>query len=283
MTMSASPETAVVTNLAPNHLDVHKDMAEYTDSKKNIFLYQYPADKLVLNLDNEVTNGFIPEAKGTVSLFSRRNTVDNGFYCADGVIYETINGSSEKILETKDIFLPGDHNIENYMAAFAAVRGIVSHEVMCEVAKTFTGVEHRIEFVRELNGVKYYNDSIASSPSRTIAGLKAFKQKVILMAGGKDKGVPFDELGVEILDKTKALVLTGFTADKIERAVLDAPNYYKDYTMVKVEDFRDAVIKTSEIAEPGDVVIMSPACTSFDRFKNFAERGKLFKEIVNSL
>ena len=283
MTMSASPETAVVTNLAPNHLDVHKDMAEYTEAKKNIFKYQNTDNRLILNLDNEITSGFIAEAQGCVSLFSRKTAVTDGFYCDDGIIYEVIYGKTEKIIETKDIFLPGDHNIENYMAAFAAVRGLVNHEVMREVAKMFTGVEHRIEFVRELNGVKYYNDSIASSPSRTIAGLKSFNQKVILMAGGKDKGVPFDELGAEILERTKAVVLTGLTADKIEQAVLNAPNYYKDFTMVKFDDFRDAVIKTSEIAQSGDIVIMSPACTSFDRFKNFAERGKLFKEIVNSL
>ena len=283
MTMSASPETAVVTNLAPNHLDVHKDMVEYTDAKKNIFIHQKQGDRLILNLDNDVTSSFIPEAKFSLSLFSRKAAVKDGFYCSDGVIYEAFEGNIEKIIDTKDIFLPGVHNIENYMAAFAAVRGLVSHDVMRDVAKTFTGVEHRIEFVRQPNGVKYYNDSIASSPSRTMAGLKSFDQKVILMAGGKDKGVPIDELGIEIMERTKALVLTGFTADKIEQAVLSAPNYYKDFTMVKIDDFRDAVIKTSEIAQSGDIVIMSPACTSFDRFKNFAERGKLFKEIVNSL
>lgn len=283
MTMDASPETAVVTNLAPNHLDVHKDMAEYTNAKKNIFLHQSETGRLILNLDNAITSAFAPEAKGSVSFFSRRSAVTDGVFCESGVIYEVTADKTEKIIDTADIFLPGDHNIENYMAAFAAVRDLVSYDVMREVAKTFTGVEHRIEFVRELDGVKYYNDSIASSPSRTIAGLKSFKQKVILIAGGKDKGVPFDELGKEILIRTKALVLTGLTADKIEKAVLDAPNYKAGYNMVKVVEFRDAVVEASRLAEPGDIVIMSPACTSFDRFKNFAERGKLFKEIVNSL
>ncbi|MBQ8974285.1 MAG: UDP-N-acetylmuramoyl-L-alanine--D-glutamate ligase, partial [Oscillospiraceae bacterium] len=175
------------------------------------------------------------------------------------------------------------HNVENFMAAFAAVRGMVSHENMRKVASQFRGVPHRIELVREKDGVKYYNDSIASSPSRTMAGLKCFDKKVILIAGGKDKGVPFDELGGEIVKRVKKLVLTGLTADKIKQAVVGAADYNGTPEIFTVEDFKDTVVTASKLAEPGDVVILSPACTSFDRFRNFEERGNLFKEIVNGL
>jgi UDP-N-acetylmuramoylalanine--D-glutamate ligase len=202
-----------------------------------------------------------------------------GMYCENGAIY--FNGS--KIMDTDEILLPGVHNIENYMAAFAAVWGLVPPEICRQVAKTFAGVEHRIELVREKNGVKYYNDSIASSPSRTIAGLRSFKQKVILIAGGKDKGVPFDVLGDEIIEHVKTLVVTGLTADKIRDAVVNCPAYQGQPNIIHEPDFKNAVLAASDAAEAGDIVILSPACTSFDRFKNFAERGKYFKEIVMGL
>ncbi|MBR7081452.1 MAG: UDP-N-acetylmuramoyl-L-alanine--D-glutamate ligase [Oscillospiraceae bacterium] len=283
MTMKSSPDIAVVTNLAPNHLDVHRDMGEYVAAKKNIFLHQSENGRVILNLDNAITASFAPEARGEVCYFSRKSAVTDGFYCMGGVIYDAHDGELDDVMNASEIFIPGDHNIENFLAAFAAVRGLVSRETMRSIAVTFDGVEHRIEFVRELDGVKYYNDSIASSPSRTIAGLKAFKQKVILIAGGKDKGVPFDELGAEILMRAKALVLTGLTAEKIKTAVLNAPNYRDGYPIIVKDDFRGAVLAASEMASEGDIVLLSPACTSFDKFKNFAERGKLFKEIVNSL
>ena len=279
MTIQQSPDIAVVTNLAPNHLDVHKDMQEYVDAKKNIFRYQNQSDRLVLNYDNDITRGFIPESKaGELFLFSRRQRV-MGMYCENGTIY--FNGS--KIMDTDEILLPGVHNIENYMAAFAAVWGLVPPEICRQVAKTFAGVEHRIELIREKNGVKYYNDSIASSPSRTIAGLRSFKQKVILIAGGKDKGVPFDVLGDEIIEHVKTLVVTGLTADKIRDAVVNCPAYQGQPNIIHEPDFKNAVLAASDAAEAGDIVILSPACTSFDRFKNFAERGKYFKEIVMEL
>ena len=280
MTMSGSPSRAVVTNVAPNHLDKHRDMEEYVNAKKNIFQNAPHPEVVVLNADNEITRSFAPWAGEGVRYFSRRDIVENGAYCRNGAIYAGLQGKAQRLMSASEIFIPGEHNVENYLAAFAMLYGEVKEESMIEVAKTFRGVEHRIELVRELRGVKYYNDSIASSPSRTRAGLRSFPDKVILIAGGKDKGVPFDSLGQDIREHVKTLVLTGLTADKIEKAALDA-GY--EGPIVKKEDFREAVLAASEAARPGDTVILSPACTSFDRFRNFAERGNTFKEIVMGL
>ena len=283
MTMKKSPDIAVVTNIAPNHLDVHLNMDEYVAAKKNICLYQDSKGIAVLNADNAAAAAFINECAGEIRLFSRRKSVDNGYFLEDSGICSAKKGLVSKILDTSEIKIPGNHNIENYMAAFAATEDFVTHKTMRKVAAFFGGVEHRIELVRELRGVRYYNDSIASSPSRTAAGLNSFDRRVILIAGGKDKGVPFDELGELICKRVKTLVLTGFTAEKIRLAVINSPGY--DGTLpIYVEDgFADAVLRASEAAAEGDIVILSPACTSFDRFKNFAERGNLFKDIVNGL
>lgn len=282
MTMTKSPDIAVVTNLAPNHLDIHKDMDEYVWAKKNIFVHQ-TGGVLVLNEDNAITASFIGEEKGELRTFSRLAPTQNGACVSGGVLSLVGKEGIIPVVAAGDIFLPGLHNVENYLAAFAAVKDFVSVETMAKVAKTFTGVEHRIEFVRKLNGVSYYNDSIASSPSRTTAGLHAFEQKVILIAGGKDKGVPFDGLAEEIITHVKTLVVTGATAETIYSCVLNSPNYKGAPIVVREDDFKAAVIAASKQAEDGDVVLLSPACTSFDRFKNFAERGKYFKEIVNAL
>ena len=280
MTIKKSPKVAVITNLAPNHLDWHTGMDEYIMAKTHIFLNDPQPDRVVLNLDNEITKSFIPSVKGECLAFSRKSVPENGFYTENGRIY-FINGSSrEKIMPTDEIFIPGVHNIENYMAAFAAVWNLASEDAMIKTAKEFRGVEHRIEFVRELHGIKFYNDSIASSPSRTTAGLRSFKDKVILIAGGKDKGVPFDSLGAEIVEHVKKLIVTGFTAEKIKAAALNA-----GFTgeLILEPEFEKAVESAYKAAESGDTVILSPACTSFDRFKNFSERGRYFKEIVMGL
>lgn len=283
MTMKKSPETAVVTNVAPNHLDIHRDMNEYVDAKRAVFKYQTAENRVVFNFDNDITRDFALEAKGKVLYFSRHGHVENGVFCENGVIYSAVNGNCKKLLDAAEIRIPGVHNIENYMAAYCAVCDIVSADTLRKVAKEFGGVEHRIEFVRELRGVRYYNDSIASSPSRTTAGLRAFSQKVILIAGGKDKGVPFDSLGSEIMLHVKKLILTGLTAEKIRTAVEKTEGYCGDPPIVIEPEFENAVKRASEEAESGDVVILSPACTSFDRFNNFEERGNYFKEIVNGL
>ena len=226
MTMQTSPHIAVTTNLAPNHLDVHKDYQEYVDAKANIFTHQTAGDIAVFNADNADTVRQAAKAVGEVRWFSRKQRVDNGVFCENGVIYEAANGTVTPIMETKDVLLPGVHNIENYMAAFAAVRGMVSYETMREIAKTFGGVEHRIELIRTRKGVRWYNDSIASSPSRTIAGLNSFPEQVILIAGGKDKGISYAPLGPVVNDHVKLLLLCGKTAGVIREAVEQAENYH---------------------------------------------------------
>lgn len=285
MTMKRSPRTAVVTNLAPNHLDKHTDMAEYVAAKENIFLHQTQADRVVLNLDNDITRGFAPKAPGVVSWFSYRSEPQGeGAFLRDDTIWWKDGGGARPILRRKDILLPGDHNVENYMAAIAAVLGQVSEETITAFAKTFGGVEHRIELCGEIKGVRYYNDSIASSPSRTIAGLRAFPQKVILIAGGYDKHIPFDVLGPEVVEHVKALYLTGDTAPKI-RAAVEAATGYDPATLPIVEtaDLAGVVEEAYQFAGAGDVVLMSPACASFDHYQNFMERGQAFKDLVEQL
>ena len=284
MTMDTSADIAVVTNLAPNHLDVHKGMEEYIAAKKNIFLYQNAQQKVVLNRDNDITYSFVPEAKGQVTLFSRQNPLDEGVVLEDGIICVKKDGNTRKVLPVADILLPGVHNIENYEAAIGAVDGLVPDETIRQFAATFGGVEHRIELVRERNGVKYYNDSIASSPSRTMAGLRSFQQKVILIAGGYDKHIPYDVLGPDLVAHVKAMVLTGATAPKIQAAAEQAPGYDPQALPIyTIDDFADAVHKAVELAQPGDIVILSPASASFDKFKNFMVRGDTFKDLIRAL
>ena len=278
-----SPHTAVITNLSPNHLDIHKDMEEYVAAKENLDLHQKADDVLILNRDNAVTHSFVPKARGRVLEFSRLTEPEQGVFLRDGVIWRK-GETLEKVLDQSDILLPGIHNVENYMAAILAVGDRVSTENIRAVARSFGGVEHRIELVREKDGVRYYNDSIASSPTRTIAGLRSFDQKLILIAGGYDKHVPFEPLGPEIVDHVKTLILTGATAPKIEAAVLAAPNYAPGSPeILHEEDFYEAVRLASRVAKPGDVVILSPAGPAFDKFKNFAVRGKEYKRTVMDL
>lgn len=278
-----SPHIAVVTNLSPNHLDIHKDMEEYVTAKENIYLHQQPGDLLILNRDNEITHAFASKAKGRVLEFSRLTEPEQGVFLKDGALWRK-GERTEKIMDQSEILLPGVHNVENYMAAILAVGELVSDETIRAVARSFGGVEHRIELVREKDGVRYYNDSIASSPSRTIAGLRSFSQKLILIAGGYDKHVPFEPLGPEIVEHVKLLILCGATAPKIEAAVLNAPNYTPGSPeILHEEDFYEAIRLASRAARPGDVVILSPAGPAFDKFKNFMVRGKEFKKTVMAL
>ena len=285
MTMDLSPHITVVTNLAPNHLDVHKSMGEYISAKENIFLHQTAADRVILNADNDITRSFVDTAPGAVTLFSRKEEPEgSAVFLREEAIWLRDGEEERMVLPRKEILLPGDHNVENYMAAIAAVKDLVPDEVIRTFAAKFSGVEHRIELVRKLNGVRYYNDSIASSPTRTIAGLKCFPEKVILIAGGYDKHIPFDELGPEIVSHVKRLVLTGDTASKIRAAVESAPNYSEGAPVIEeYHDFTDAVLAAHRAAGEGDVVILSPACASFDKFKNFMERGEAFKKIIRDL
>jgi UDP-N-acetylmuramoylalanine--D-glutamate ligase len=280
MTMKKSPNIAVVTNLAPNHLDIHKSMDEYIAAKENIFLHQTEMDKAVFNQDNEITRALSAKAKGNVVLFSRQESLEQGVSLREDAIW--CNGRA--VLPLSDILLPGVHNVENYMAAIAALDGMVPDECIRSYAGSFGGVAHRIELVRIKDGVRYYNDSIASSPTRTIAGIHSFQEKVILIAGGYDKKIPFDVLGPEILAHVKCLILTGTTAPKIKAAVEQATTDTKSQTnIIELDDFTQAILAAAQQAEPGDVVLFSPACASFDRFKNFEERGLAFKKIILDL
>ena len=282
MTMKHSPHIAVVTNLAPNHLDVHRDMAEYVAAKENIFRHQSGEDVAVFNADNDITAEQSRRAPGRARLFSRQDEVADGVFLRGEDIVCRSGGYERVVMTAGDIKIPGVHNVENYMAAIAAVDGLVPDEVIRDFAREFGGVEHRIELVRTYRGVRYYNDSIASSPSRTIAGLRSFHEKVILIAGGYDKHIPFDVLGPEIVEHVKLLVLCGATADKIRAAVENAPGYQPGKPeILDVTPFTAAVEAARDRAQPGDVVTLSPACAAFDQFKNFAERGKFFKSIVN--
>ena len=284
MSMEQSPHIAVITNISPNHLDYHHTMEEYVRAKKNIFLHQGAGDRLILNYDNSGTRAMAEEAVCPVTWFSRREKLEEGVYLRDGAIWLTNEQGSREVLPLDLIQLPGDHNVENYMAAIAAVDGIVPDKCVRAVAQRFQGVEHRIEFVRELDGVRYYNDSIGTSPTRTTACLESFPQKVILIAGGYDKGVPFTQLGIEIVDRVKTLVLTGDTAPAIRQAVEAAPGYGPNTPEILMAgDLAGAVKEAKSAAQPGDIVVLSPACAAFDRFKNFMERGQVFKQLVQAL
>ncbi len=279
--MKHRPYIAVVTNVTPNHLDWHTDFDEYVNAKKNIFQGQEAGGRVILNYDNQVTREFAKSAQNSV-FFSRNSELDNGvFLQGDVIVRRTDEERIEEILDIRDIRIPGMHNVENYMAAIAAVYGMVGKETIKHVAKSFNGVPHRIEFVREIDGVRYYNDSIASSPARTTAGLKSFDKKVILIAGGYDKKIPFDEFGSVINEYVKKLILVGATSEKIYTAVKNADNYDR-IEIFRESEFESAVNKARDCAQKGDIVILSPACASFDLFKNFEERGNTFKSIVNN-
>jgi len=276
MDMVRSPQRALVTNLAPNHLDIHMDMEEYVEAKKNIFRYQDETGLLVLNADNPITAAF--RGNGVTRFFSRQK---NAYVCLkDGVVCR----DGGEVLPTKDILLPGVHNLENYMAAIAMVEGLVPDECVRQVAKNFGGVEHRIELVRVKDGVKFYNDSIASSPSRTIAGLRSFPERVILIAGGYDKHIPYDVLGPEICQHVKKLFLGGATGPKIRAAVEKCPEYDPEkLEIVDCGGFEPAVRAAADAAKPGDIVLMSPASAAFDQFKNFMVRGTFYKKLIKEL
>lgn len=284
ISMRKSPEIAVVTNVAPNHLDVHADMDEYVEAKKNILLHQGAISRTVLNYDNEITSKFKSFVRGQSLGFSMERPVKSGAWLdTNGYLNMSYRGISAPIMHRDDITILGDHNVANYLAAISAVWGYVGADTICRVAKEFGGVEHRIEFVREVSGVKYYNDSIASSPTRTIAGLKAFDQKVILLAGGYDKHIPFEPMADSVIEKVKYLILSGPTAEKIKKAVTENEKYQGLPEIIMVQNLDEGVETARRLAVSGDIVTLSPACASFDAFPNFAVRGNYFKELVNKL
>ena len=284
ISMRKSPDVAVVTNVAPNHLDIHKDMDEYVEAKKNILLHQNAFSRTVLNRDNEITESFRSFVRGQSLGFSMKRRLNNGAWLdSKGILHMAYRGIDVPVLDRKDIAVIGDHNVANYLAAITAVWGYVGVDSINKVAREFGGVAHRIELVRELNGVKFYNDSIASSPTRTIAGLKAFDRKVFLIAGGYDKHIPFEPLMPYLVEKVKTLYLCGDTAQKIEDCLKNYEGYKGSPEIVRTKDIKEATQLAYKAAKSGDIITLSPACASFDAFPNFAASGNYFKEVVNSL
>lgn len=285
ISMRKSPDVAVITNITPNHLDVHGTMDEYIECKTNLIRHQSAFSRTVLSLDNAQTAQLCDMVRGQLSYFSRKSSVNSGaFLREDGFICYNDYGNITQIMHKDDIRIPGIHNVENYLAAISAVWGYVLVEDIVKVAKTFGGVEHRIEFVREKDGVKWYNDSIATSPTRVLAGLNSFSQKLIVIAGGYDKKIPFEPLAQPVNEKVKVLILMGVTADKIEKAVTECEYYNpENLRILRATSMEDAVSKAKDIAKAGDIVTLSPACASFDLYPNFEARGRHFKDIVNNL
>lgn len=293
ISMRKSPEISVVTNISPNHLDVHKDMNEYVEAKKQIFLHQNAFSRTILNFDNKETANMEDLVRGKTIFFSRKENLENkpcGVWIDKNknIVCSSIENCKQKnqiVINISDIKIPGNHNVENYLAAIAAVHDIVTPENIKKVANSFAGVKHRIEFVREVNGVSYYNDSIASSPNRTINGtLSLFDKKIVLIAGGHDKKIPFDSLAKKITEKVSTLILMGQTSKKIMQEIEKLPeNKVKNLKIIKVNSMEEAIENANKIAKVGDIVVLSPASTSFDLYKDFEERGEHFKSLVNSI
>ncbi len=285
ISMRQSPDIAVVTNVAPNHLDMHKDMQEYIDAKRNILLHQNAFSKTILNADNEITRSFASDVRGQTVWFSYHHPVEEGsFLDSEGYLCMAHNGEVTRVLHKSEIRIPGEHNVENYLTAIAAAWGLVSPQTMAKVAKEFGGVEHRIEFVREIGGAKWYNDSIASSPTRTIAGLKSFPHRVILIAGGYDKKIPYEPLAPYINEKVHTLILMGATGPKIEKAVKSDPTFSENQLDIRhVSSMEEAVQTAYQLSKEGDIITLSPASASFDLYPNFEVRGRHYKQLVKEL
>lgn len=286
MTLKKSPQIAVVTNVSPNHLDIHKSYGEYIESKKNIFRFQDKDGIVILNYDNDITRDFALEAKGEVRYFSTKVKLEDGVILDSEIIKISEGKVRRQIIKTDDILLLGKHNIENACTAIAAVRDLVSPEDIVKVLTTFKGVEHRNEYVATIKGAKWYNDSIGSSPTRTIAGLVSFKNKVILIAGGYDKHLDYDGMGKYIVEHVKALILIGQTKEKIKNATikeLETRMPKIDLPIIECETLEDAVNGAYKVSSAGDTIFFSPASASFDMFKNFEERGNKFKDLVLNL
>ena len=286
MDMDISPEVSLVTNIYPDHLNIHRSYEEYQEAKKNIFKHQNENGIVVLNHDNDITRSFAKEANGKVIFFSSKEKLQDGYIYdnSDGMIKYCEDGIRRHLVHKSEIKLRGIHNYENICASFAVTSKFVDIETAVNTIKEFNGVEHRLEFVKEIDGVKYYNDSIGTSPASTIAGLNAFDENIILLAGGSDKGLDYKEVGEAIAEKVGTLILCGPTSLKIEEATKNALiNTGKTIQIYYTNNLEDSVKLAKEKAQSGDIVLLSPASASFDAFKNFAERGEKFKEFVENL
>ena len=291
LTFTKSPEIAIVTNVTPNHLDIHKDYDEYINAKKNIFINQNPDDLLIINYDNEITRSFEKEAKGKVLFFSHKEKLEDGIFFdeKDRIIKVGFEGKIHNLVRQKDMKLIGEHNCENACAAIAATKDLVKTGAIKKTIEEFPGVEHRLEFIRSINNIPWYNDSIGTSPTRTIAGLLSFEQKIVLIAGGYDKHLEYEPIAKPILENCSKLILMGQTADKIEKAVINEIHNEKEegnnieFPIYRCKTLKETIDKALEVAIDGEIVLFSPASASFDLFKNFEERGNKFKELVNDL
>ena len=285
ISMRKSPNVCAVTNVTPNHLDHHKDMQEYIDAKKNILLWQDSTGVCVLNAENDVTRDMAADVKGELRWFSKCRPVENGAYLdEDKVLWSAEGGNAYPVMDLKGIRLRGEHNKDNVCMVYAIVKGLVSDDTFRSVVPDFNGVEHRIEFVRNIDGVEYYNDSIASSPTRTIAGLRSFTEPIVLIAGGYDKHISYAPLAPEIINnRVRVLLLCGPTADAIERELRDHPDFNGQIQIERLSDVAECVKRAREVAVPGDVVFFSPASASFDAYPNFEVRGRHFKSLVMEL
>ena len=286
MNMDISPNISLITNVYPDHLNIHRSYEEYQDAKKNIFKYQKDDELIVLNYDNEITKSFKKDANSKVVFFSSKEKLQDGYIYdeTDGMIKYCKDGIRRHLINKNEIKLRGVHNYENICAALALTENLVDIDTQIKAIKEFNGVEHRLEFVREIDNVKWYNDSIGTSPASTIAGLNAFDENIILLAGGSDKGLDYKEVGETIAKKVSILILCGPTSIKIEEATKDAlKNQNKEIQIYHVSNLKEAVDLANEKSKSGDIVLLSPASASFDAFKNFMERGNVFKNYVNNL
>ena len=289
-TMRQSPHVAAITNLSPNHLDWHADMEDYILAKTNIYRHGENL-RAVFNAENETTALLARNFERPKTLFSSAKQGvdefgtligehDHAVYLRDGAVCLWDGAREISYVLEEEILLPGRHNLENYMTAIALTDGLASPEDVRQVAKSFRGVAHRLELVDTVNGVAYYNSSIDTSPTRTAAALSAMKTKPIVICGGYDKHIPFAPLAETLCKNAKAVVLTGATAGKIKEALFDAACALP---VLVVENFDDAVLQAKGLAKSGDVVLLSPACASFDAFPNFAARGERFRTLVSDM
>ena len=284
MGMDYSPNISVITNISPNHLNIHKDYEEYINAKKNIFKYQDEKGILVINYDNEITTTFDEEANGEVIYFSSKKKIEDGFIVDENIIKECQEGLRKHIVNVTNLQLRGMHNFENVCTALAATKTLVNIDIALEAITNFKGVEHRLELVKEMDGVKWYNDSVSSSPTRTIAGLNSYKEDIVLIAGGYDKNLDYTPIANPIVEKVKTLILLGQTSGKIFEAVKkEAERQNKNINIYMCNSLEETVKLAKKAAKPGQVVLFSPASASFDMFKNFADRGEQFKNLVNQI
>lgn len=284
-----SPHVAVILNITPDHLDYHKEFNTYIDAKKNIFKFQDATDFLILNFDQKIVRGLSSEAESRVIYFSTEKKLKNGAYIKDNFIYTCLRGACKKIIRRKKIKLRGEHNLQNTLAAIACAKVYkIDRKKIRTAISDFKSLPHRIEFVGELSGVKYYNDSKSTTPESTIAALNSFKAPIILLVGGSEKYAKFGRMSREIIQKCKAVILFGQTKRRIRGSIAKRLQYIENPKLKKenvylMENIDQAIREAQKLSKKGDIVLLSPACASFDQFQNFEQRGDIFKKEVEEI